>query len=323
MTPYGMGSSFGQSGSLPWQCPLPASCAFPGFSLVGKHKKQISFFALCRHWSAAIKTLVYYYKKSKHSILRDSKRKINCIPGQIMTLFSSPGYHTWKETTVHFKEGRDVTWSKDISSLPFVLFNIFLGIFSLFQHTPVNLQTKNLFSQFSQVVMKPQSYISLSHPITSLLLPPMVTIMMFSHSIIFPLSLRCNTISSLVHIINLLSTAEKDIPWFSLAHIFFIIITNFLFSLVFVFLCSVFSLLWINMKVVFTWMSEAQPATLNQEETKGANALKKKKSKTKQTTQHNNKKRNKEQQQMGSARAIDRKWWKKLCPTSLKFLQDI
>lgn len=109
MTPYGMGSSFGQSGSLPWQCPLPASCAFPGFSLVGKHKKQISFFALCRHWSAAIKTLVYYYKKSKHSILRDSKRKINCIPGQIMTLFSSPGYHTWKETTVHFKEGRDVT----------------------------------------------------------------------------------------------------------------------------------------------------------------------------------------------------------------------
>lgn len=61
------------------------------------------------------------------------------------------------------------------------------------------------------------------------------------------------------------------------------------------------------MKVVFTWMSEAQPATLNQEETKGANALKKKKSKTKQTTQHNNKKRNKEQQQMGSARAIDRK----------------
>lgn len=63
----------------------------------------------------------------------------------------------------------------------------------------------------------------------------------------FLLSLRYINISSLPHIINLLSTAAKDIP--HLAWLLF-----FFFSL---------SLLQNNMKVAFRWMSQTQPSTEN------------------------------------------------------------
>lgn len=158
-----------------------------------------------------------------------------------------------------------MTGPKNIFSFTLVLFNIFLVILSLlFQHIPGNFQSKDLFSQFSQAVIKSHSSTSWSHLITSLFLRFIVPIMMFSDSIIFPAFswmhwyLIFTTYNqSLVYIWKGSSPIQLDSS--------FLLSLIFSFPVVFVFSCSALSLLWSNMKGAFRWTWQTQPTTLNRE----------------------------------------------------------
>lgn len=112
-----------------------------------------------------------------------------------------PGFHffSYKESKIVFC----TTWKSDLEGnnnsfvsrvegcMDMKIFyfgiNIFLVILSLlFQHIPGNFWTKDLFSQFSEAVMKAHSSTSWSHPINSLFLHSIVPITMFLDGIIFP-----------------------------------------------------------------------------------------------------------------------------------------